>query len=471
MKKVKNRIFLLVISIVIVLTTIFNIGCTTVQPISDISEKIKDLITDVEFDIDIAPIFAAIEDIEKEYLYDVKREELVYSAFEGIIKNIGEKYPELLSAQDKVGLRKIRDEYPEDSLDSIEELIKELMQKKDVIKVKDLIMYASKSMIESLNDKYAYFFYPENYGILMQDFSGYFYGVGMFVNQVDDKIVVQPIEGMPAYKAGIKSGDEILEVNGKSIKGISVEEVVILIRGEEGTKVTITFFRPDTNEKFTKELVRERIEIPNHFKIEVIDEKIGYVNYFSFKLNGDASDFKKKLEKLSDEGVKVLILDLRGNSGGLLSEAVDLARIFIDEGIIVIVKEKKSTITYSGKDTKYAEIPLVVIVDKGSASASEIFAGAIQYHNRAKLVGNTTFGKGTVQKIYSLPDGSGIKFTTADYFLSSDKSINEVGVIPDIIVEDDKETEEVDEQLEAAKKIALEIIEENKTSQINKDGK
>ncbi|GAI26261.1 unnamed protein product, partial [marine sediment metagenome] len=127
MKKVKNRIFLLVIFIVIVLTTIFNIGCTTIQPISDISEKIKDLITDVEFDIDIAPIFAAIQDIEKEYLYDVKREELVYSAFEGIIKNIDEKYPELLSAQDKVGLRKIRDEYPEDSLDSIEELIKELM--------------------------------------------------------------------------------------------------------------------------------------------------------------------------------------------------------------------------------------------------------------------------------------------------------------------------------------------------------
>ncbi len=346
------------------------------------------------------------------------------------------------------------------------------MQKKDVIKVKDLIMYASKSMIESLNDKYAYFFYPENYKVLMEDFSGSFYGVGMFVDQVDDKIVVfQPIEGMPAYEAGIKSGDEILEVNGKSIKGMSVEEVVILIRGEEGTKVTITFFRPDTNEKFTKELVRERIEVPNFFKIEVIDEKIGYVNYYSFKQNGDASDFKIKLEELFDEGVKVLILDLRGNSGGLLSEAVDLARIFIDEGIIVIVKEKKSTITYSGKDTKYAEMPLVVIVDKGSASASEIFAGAIQDHNRAKLVGNTTFGKGKVQKIYSLPDGSGIKFTTADYFLPSDKSINEVGVIPDIIVDDDKETEEVDEQLEAAKKIALEIIEENKTSQINKDGK
>lgn len=472
MKKVKNRIFLLVISIVIVLTTIFNIGCTTIQPISDISEKIKDLITDVEFDIDIAPIFAAIQDIEKEYLYDVKREELVYSAFEGIIKNIDEKYPELLSAQDKVGLRKIRNEYPEDSLDSIEELIKELMQKKDVIKVKDLIMYASKSMIESLNDKYAYFFYPENYKILMQDFSGSFYGVGMFVNQVDDKIVVfQPIEGMPAYEAGIKSGDEILEVNGKSIKGMSVEEVVILIRGEEGTKVTITFFRPDTNEKFTKELARERIEVPNFFKIEVIEEKIGYVNYYSFKQNGDAYDFQIKLEKLSDEGVKVLILDLRGNSGGLLSEAVNLARIFIDEGIIVIVKEKKSTISYSGKDTKYAEIPLVVIVDKSSASASEIFAGAIQEHNRAKLVGNTTFGKGTVQKIYSLPDGSGIKFTTANYFLPGYKSINEVGVIPDIIMDDDKETEEVDEQLEAAKKIALEIIEENKTSQINKDGK
>jgi len=457
MKKIKSRIYIIILALLIFSIITSNIGCDLKQELFKIPEKIKEVVN-IKSDINISPINDVIDSIEDKYLYDVKREELITSAFEGIIKSTDEKYPELLSEQDKDDLEKIKDKYPEDSLDSIKELISKLIEKKDEVQMEDLIMYGNESMIKNLSDKYAYFFYPDNYRIMMEDYSGHISGVGMFVDQVEEKIIVfQPIENTPAYRAGIKSGDEILEVNGKSIKGMSIEEVIILIRGKEGTKVTITFFRPETNEKFAKELIRETIRVPNSFKIEVIDEKIGYVNYYSFVHNGDASDFKIKLEKLSDEGVKVLILDLRGNTGGLLSEAVNLSQLFIDRGNIVIVKEKKDSITYRGKKTEFADFPLVIIVNEWSASASEIFAGAIQDHNRAKLVGNRTFGKGKVQMIFSLSDGSGIKFTTANYYLPSERSIEETGITPDIIINDDDKTEE-DEQLEEAIKVALEYI-------------
>lgn len=467
MRFIRNRICALILITLIIPFIISNISCELIEPIFDIPEKLKQLIdigplTEVDVNINISPISDAINSIEKEYLYDVERKELVISAFEGIIKSVDEKYPGLLSVQDKDELRKIRDKYSEDSLDSIEELIRKLRKKKALIKIENLIMYGNEYMVKSLNDKYAYFFYPENYKILMEDYSGHISGVGMYVNEVDGEIiVVKPIENAPAYRAGIKTDDVILSVDGQLIEGMSIDEVVALIRGETGTKVTIVFFRPDTNKKFTKDLLREIIDIPN-FTIEILDNKIGHVKYNRF-IEGGANRLKDELKELSNQDIEVLVLDIRGNTGGLLSDAVNLAQIFINEGNIVIVKEKTNTITYRGKDTPYAEIPLVVIVDKWSASASEVFAGAIQDSNRAKLVGNTTLGKGTVQQIFSLPDGSGIKFTIANYFLPTDRSIEEIGITPDIIIDDNSETEE-DEQLEKAKKIAIELISEIKSS-------
>ncbi len=468
--KVKNRIYIIILSTLIFSIITSSIGCNIKQQLFKTPEKIKEVVK-IKSDINISPINDVIGSIEEEFLYDIKREELISSVFEGIIKSTDEKYPGLLSTQDKDELEKIKDKYPEDSLDSIVEIIRKLIEKKDELKSDDLIMYANESIVKSLQikDKYAYFFYPENYKIMIEDYSGHISGVGMYVNQIDEKIVVvKPIENTPAYRAGIKGDDVIISVDGQSIESKNIDEVIALIRGKAGTKVTIIFFRPETNKKFTKELIREEIEIPNLI-IEILDNKIGYVRYIRF-IEGGANRLKNELEKLSDQGIEALILDLRGNTGGLLSDAVNLAQLFINRGNIVIVKEKADTITYRGKDTPYAQIPLVVIVDKYSASASEILAGALQDHNRAKLVGNTTFGKSTVQQIFSLPDSSGIKFTTANYYLPSERSIEEIGIIPDIIINDDDKTEE-DEQLEVAKKITLEIIEENKTSQINKDGK
>ena len=457
-KKVKNRIHILILSTLIFSIITSSIGCNIKQQLFKIPEKIKEVVN-IKPDINISPINNVIDNIEGEYLYDIEREKLITSAFEGIIKSTDEKYPELLSKQDKDELEKINDKYPEDSLDSIKELIRKLREKKDVIKMEDLIMYANESIVESLQDKdkYAYFFYPENYKIVMENYSPYISGVGMYVNQIDDKIVVaQPIENTPAYRAGIKTDDVILSVNDQLIKGMNIDEVVALIRGKAGTKVTITFYRPDKNEEFTKELIREKMHIPNLIS-EVLEDKIGYIHYRFFRENG-AIELKDELEKMYNEGTKALILDLRGNTGGLLSDAVNVAQIFIEKGNIVVVKEKKDSITYRGKKTKFADFPLIIIVDKYSASASEILAGALQDHNRAKLVGSTTFGKGKVQMIFSLTDGSGIKFTTANYYLPSERSIEEIGITPDIIIDDDKETKEVDEQLEAAKKLALEYI-------------
>ncbi|GAH81325.1 unnamed protein product, partial [marine sediment metagenome] len=186
-----------------------------------------------------------------------------------------------------------------------------------------------------IKDKYAYFFYPENYKIMIEDYSGHISGVGMYVNQIDEKIVVvKPIENTPAYRAGIKGDDVIISVDGQSIESKNIDEVIALIRGKAGTKVTIIFFRPETNKKFTKEIIREEIEIPNLI-IEILDNKIGYVRYIRF-IEGGANRLKNELEKLSDQGIEALILDLRGNTGGLLSDAVNLAQLFINRGNIVI---------------------------------------------------------------------------------------------------------------------------------------
>lgn len=456
-KKVKSRIYVIILSISIFSIATSNICCNLKQELFKIPEEIKEVVN-IRSDINISPINDVIGNIEDKYLYDIKREELITSAFEGIIKSTDEKYPELLSEQDKIKLFEIRNKYSKNSLDSIVELIRKLIEKKDKLKSDDLIMYANKSIMKSLQDKdkYAYFFYPENYKIVMENYSPYVSGVGMYVNQLDGKIVVvQPIENTPAYRAGIKTDDVILSVNGQLIKEMNIDEVIALIRGKAGTKVIITFYRPDKNDEFTKELIREKIHIPN-FISKVFEDDIGYIHYRFFRENG-AIELKEELEKMYDEGVKVLILDLRVNTGGLLSDAVNVAQIFIEKGNIVVVKEKKDSITYRGKETEFANFPLVIIVGKYSASASEILAGALQDHNRAELVGNTTFGKGKVQMIFSLSDGSGIKFTTANYYLPSERSIEEIGITPDIIINDNDKTEE-DEQLEEAKKVASEYI-------------
>ncbi|MCL4415843.1 MAG: S41 family peptidase, partial [Actinobacteria bacterium] len=240
----------------------------------------------------------------------------------------------------------------------------------------------------------------------------------------------------PAFKKGIKEGDIIVAVEGKDIKGMTLDTVISLIRGKEGTDVNITILRPSDNINLDFKITRERFYVPNYYA-EVLEGNIAYIQYTDFQENG-AKQMDKELKKIIDGGAEGIILDLRNNLGGVVVDAVDLCDLFLDKGIIVTVKgrsnNKDSFEEFKAKSGGYIEIPMIVLINGYSASASELTAGALRDNHRAVLIGEKSFGKGTVQILESLSDGSGIKFTTAKYYLPSGVTIDGIGVQPDILV-------------------------------------
>jgi carboxyl-terminal processing protease len=258
--------------------------------------------------------------------------------------------------------------------------------------------------------------------------------------------VVSPIEGTPAFKAGITAGDQIIKIDGESTKNFTLIDSVKRLRGPRGTKVTITIMR----EGFTKPkdftLVREVIPVRS-VRYELLEKTYGYIRISQFqeKTDGDFEKAMKALEEESKGALKGLVLDLRNNPGGLLDQAVKISDRFIDSGIIVSIDGRKEEAKQKwpahpdGTATRY---PLVVLVNGGSASGAEIVAGAIQDHGRGILVGTQTFGKGSVQTIIPLKDGSGLRLTTARYYTPNGRSIQAKGIVPDIIVKPSRPEEE-----------------------------
>jgi carboxyl-terminal processing protease len=335
----------------------------------------------------------------------------------------------------------------------------------------DKMIYAGiKGMLSSLDDPYTRFMDPEAFKSLQNEIHGSFGGVGMQLgitnpkkdkedlksgklnpasmsNKPEDLIrmsngkedgdkitVIAPIEDSPAYKAGIKAGDIVVKVNGISIKGMALDEVVAKIRGPIGTKVKIDLER---NGQLlpTFELNRENIEIKS-VKAKMLDSGVGYLRLTSFADN--SADEMKKAFKNELKGAKAVIIDLRGNPGGSLYAAIDIASGFIKSGTIVsqIDRNKhKQNMEATGDMFVPEDVYIVVLVDKGSASASEILSGALQDYKRATIMGTTTFGKGLVQTVHTLSDGSGIAITTAKYLTPNDRDINKKGIEPDIRVE------------------------------------
>jgi len=224
-----------------------------------------------------------------------------------------------------------------------------------------------------------------------------------------------------------------------------------MIKGKEGTEVILTMFRPRENEEFEVKIIRERFYIPNLFS-KILEEDIAYIQYIGFQEKG-AQKLDEEIQKLIDSGAKGIIFDLRNNLGGVLDDAVNVSDLFLDEGLIVSVKGRSGSeeisSNYYAKKGKYTKIPLVVLINGYSASASEVVAGALKDSERAILIGEKSFGKGTVQVLKELTDGSGIKFTTAKYYLPSGSSVEGKGLHPDIIVEWDPDSEK-DVQLEKA---------------------
>jgi carboxyl-terminal processing protease len=347
------------------------------------------------------------------------------------------------------------------SIKSIEDTINFVLSNSINIKTKDeLISAAVRGVIDSLGDKYADYFPRDEYNRILDSYSGTMSGIGIVVT-TDDKgqvIVVKPIADSPAFKKGVKEGDIIIAVEGNDVKGMALDKVVSLIKGKEGTVVNITVFRSSDNNNLDFKITREKFYVPNYYT-EVLEDNIGYVQYIDFQESG-AKQVEKELKTMVDSGAKGIILDLRNNLGGILIDAVDLCDLFLDKGVIVTVKgrtnNKESFEEFSAKDGGYTEIPMIVLINGYSASASELAAGALKDNNRVVLIGEKSFGKGTVQVLERLSDGSGIKFTTAKYYLPSGVTIDGVGVQPDILVPltpEDKEDLQLNRAIEEIKKM------------------
>mgnify|MGYP001096393057 CR=1 FL=1 len=317
----------------------------------------------------------------------------------------------------------------------------------------ELVEAAIEGILASLDDKHTEYFTKEEYEQIMESYSGTMSGIGVVVmmDEDDQTIVVMPIQDTPAFRAGLKEGDIIVKVNGTEIKDTPLESVVSMIKGKEGTEVILTMFRPKENKEFEVKIIRERFYIPNLFS-KILEEDIAYIQYIGFQEKG-AQKLDEEIQKLIDSGAKGIIFDLRNNLGGVLDDAVNVSDLFLDEGLIVSVKGRSGSeeisSNYYAKKGKYTKIPLVVLINGYSASASEVVAGALKDSERAILIGEKSFGKGTVQVLKELTDGSGIKFTTAKYYLPSGSSVEGKGLHPDIMVKWDPDSEK-DVQLEKA---------------------
>jgi len=314
------------------------------------------------------------------------------------------------------------------------------------IKSKDLIYGAIKGMLETL-DPHSAFMPPNMFKEMQEETKGRFEGLGIEITIKDGILtVVSPIEDTPAYKAGVLAGDHIIKIDGESTKNFTLMDSVKRLRGPKGTKVTITIMREGITKPRDFTLVRDVIPVRS-VRYELLEKNYGYIRLSQFqeKTDGDFGKAMKALEEESKGALKGLVLDLRNNPGGLLEQAVKIADRFIESGIIVTIDGRREEVKQKwpahpeGTVTRY---PLVVLVNGGSASGAEIVAGAIQDHGLGILVGTQTFGKGSVQTIIPLKDGSGLKLTTARYYTPSGRSIQAKGIVPDIIVKPSRPEEE-----------------------------
>jgi carboxyl-terminal processing protease len=312
------------------------------------------------------------------------------------------------------------------------------------LKYQDLVYAALKGMLNTL-DPHSEFMEPEKYKELQSDTQGAFGGLGIVISMKDNFItVISPMEDSPGFKAGITSGDRIIKIDGKSTEKMSTQDAVKILRGEPGTDVKISILRPSSGQVKDYKLTRAVItvdmvkDINGKKEFPISDNKLGYIRLVQFGEKTSA-DLETALKKLKDEGMQGLVLDLRGNPGGLLDQAVDVCEKFLPRGDLVVTTEGRNPSQNSvrkarGRGDELHNMPMVVLVNLGSASASEIVAGCLQDTKRAIILGEKTFGKGSVQSILPLGDGSALRLTTAKYYTPSHKVIHEEGITPDIVV-------------------------------------
>lgn len=292
-----------------------------------------------------------------------------------------------------------------------------------------------KGLVASLGDPYSNYWTEEEFKALNANLSGVLYGVGITVTAAEDGtvLIIAPIKDGPAEKNGIMPGDKIVEVDGTSVIGQTLTEVTNMIKGELGTEVTLTISREGEEKTSEYVLTREKIKLET-VSYDKLDNGIAYVNLTEFSTQS-GKEFKEIMKKVTGDSSKGVILDLRSNPGGSLSACVEIADQLLGEGLIVYTEKKGGILEDEYfSDGNFMDLPMVVLVNGGSASASEILSGAIKDHERALLIGETTFGKGVVQTVKDLPDGDGITLTISEYFLPNGENIHGKGVEPDIEV-------------------------------------
>lgn len=316
---------------------------------------------------------------------------------------------------------------------------------------KKLILGSIRGMLATL-DPHTVYMPPEVYRELKVESVGRFGGVGIEVAIKGGTLtVIAPIVGSPAEKAGIRAGDHVVRINGVSTKGLDLGEAVTLMRGSVGSRITITVVGKDGKHPVDISLIRRVIKIPSITMDDLGDGYI-YAQVSTFQ-ERTAAELKDELKKFSDKGeIKGLLIDLRNNPGGLLGQAIEVADIFVDSGVIVSTRSRGKEIARydaasEGTQPKY---PIVILVNGGSASASEILAGALKDYDKAILVGTQTFGKGSVQSVMELEDGSALKITIAKYYTPAGTSIQGLGITPNVVVEEGGEEEKGDLQKDAA---------------------
>ena len=299
---------------------------------------------------------------------------------------------------------------------------------------------ALNGMLESL-DPHSQFMDKDMYDDMKEDTTGQFGGIGIVIS-VEDGIltVVAPMEGTPGFDVGIRTDDRIIEIDGASTEGLALSEAVNRLRGVPGSQVTMKVLRPENSDIMDFSITRSIINVPSVKDAHVNEEGIGYIRIISFDQRS-ADLLQKGLEDMIDQGMKSLVLDLRNNPGGLLTAAIEVSQKFLDKKDPVVFTQGRdfaSRKTYRARGAHhYKDFPLVILINSGSASASEIVAGALQDHKRAILVGQRSFGKGSVQSVLPMDGGSAIRLTTARYYTPSERVIHKRGIMPDIVVDID----------------------------------
>jgi len=324
-----------------------------------------------------------------------------------------------------------------DLFTTVLEQVREYYVDEDKTNYETLIQGSLEGMLSSL-DPHSQFMDEKSYSDMKDDTQGQFGGIGVVISVKDGILtVVSPMEGTPGWRAGLAPGDKIIEIDGKSTEGVLLQDAVTLLRGVPGTTVKIKVVRPDTSEINDHVIMRSRINVSSVKNTHMLNEKIGYTRITSFdRKTGEL--LQTALEELIGQGMQGLVLDLRNNPGGLLNAAIEVSQKFLEKRDLVVFtqgRDETSRKTYKARGVyHYDNFHIAILVNGGSASASEIVAGALQDHERAILVGERTFGKGSVQSVLPLEDGSALRLTTAKYYTPSERVIHNHGIAPNVHV-------------------------------------